>query len=140
MKTTFFAFLLTYCLFTNPSVSYSQSNNSTQQKMNYVILSTEKYNEIDAKQDLQNGDPITIKGYTKEELVAFYIQKYSKSKEIISSWVDFAFKKMHSFEESKPTAQQDIEFRKILDLPRTSENAYYFMMLMTVEQIKTVGY
>ncbi len=82
--------------------------------------------------------PIKIEGYKKAELVAFYMQSYNEK--TISTWVDFAYKKMQKFEKSKPTKEQIIEFEKIIKLPRTKENAFNFMMLMTKIQIETVGY
>ena len=82
--------------------------------------------------------PILIEGFSKSELVAFYIQSYSDK--TISTWVEFAYNKMSKFESIKPSAEQDIEFKKIIGLPRNAENMYKFMMIMTEEQIESVGY
>ncbi|MDG1332324.1 MAG: hypothetical protein P8P74_08330 [Crocinitomicaceae bacterium] len=105
----------------------------------YTVLSEEKFKEIEAKVHLQEDwNPIRVEGYSKAELVAFYIQSYSD--ETVSTWVDFAYKKMNRFTESKPTAEQNAEFKKLMILERTKENMHKFMMLMTTEQIETVGY
>ena len=82
--------------------------------------------------------PILIEGYPKNELVAFYIQSYEES--TILTWVDFAYKKIHSYEKIKPQPQQERKLQKSKTLPRTAENMHGFMMLMTTEQIEAIGY
>ncbi len=110
-----------------------------QDQSEYIVLSAEKYKEIEEKMfEMDDWIPIAIEGYSKAELVAFYIQSYSE--ESISTWVDFAYKKMKNSPNVKPTAQQEPEFQKILKLPRGPENTHKFMMLMTRDQIEYVGY
>lgn len=105
----------------------------------YVILSPEQYKVIEDKMFKQEDwIPILIEGHTKAELVAFYVQSYSEN--TIATWVDKAYEKMHKYQTSKPSEEQDVEFKKILDLPRTAKNMHGFMMIMTAEQIETVGY
>ncbi len=105
----------------------------------YVILSPEQYKVIEDKMFKQEDwIPILIEGHTKAELVAFYVQSYSEN--TIATWVDKAYEKMHKYQTSKPSEEQDAEFKKILDLPRTAKNMHGFMMIMTAEQIETVGY
>ena len=138
---TIYIFLLFIFLFTAHSgVTYSQDRGATTQTENeYVVLSTEKFAEIEAKMNLQDDwNPIRIEGYSKAELVAFYIQSYSD--ETIAIWADFAYKKIHSFEDTVPSDDQKITLKKILELPKTAENAHRFMMNMTIEQIEAVGY
>lgn len=78
---------------------------STRKQSTTFVPPDEKSAEIEAKVHLQEDrSPIIIEGYSKAELVAFYIQSYSD--ETIATWVDFAYKKMHRFEESKPSEEQ----------------------------------
>ncbi len=113
------------------------SSCATSQK--YLELTDAKFKEIEAEMYKQDDwNPIRIEGYSKEELVAFYIKSYGD--ESISNWMEFAYKKMHRFEESKPTQEQEKEFKRLMELEHNRENTFYFMMHMTPEQIETVGY
>lgn len=125
---------------TTASFAQVKSNaKADKEDISYIEISKEKFAEIEAKMNKQPfWSPIKIEGYKKAELVAFYMQSYNEK--TISTWVDFAYKKMQKFEKSKPTKEQIIEFEKIIKLPRTKENAFNFMMLMTKIQIETVGY
>ena len=38
------------------------------------------------------------------------------------------------------SGEQDAEFKKIMELPKTRENTFRFMALMNDEQFRTVGY
>lgn len=82
--------------------------------------------------------PIKLKGFNKKELATFYMQSYND--EIISTWVDFAYKKMKRFKLIVENSEQDKNFNKLIKLPRNFDNSFRFMMLMTKEQIRTVGY
>ena len=105
----------------------------------FVPLTKERFTEIEKLNEEQDWcPPILIKGVERNELIAFYIKSYSD--ETISSWVDWAFKKMNSFKESIPSAEQVIEFEKIMKLPRNRENTFLFMSEMTDVQFETVGY
>ena len=97
----------------------------------YISISNERFNEIENLLDSCKWNLSNLKGCTKEELVKFYIQSYSD--EIINKWIDWAYKKMKSFEDSSPTEEQDLQFKKILDLPRNKNNMLKFMMVMTNE-------
>ena len=123
-----------------PCQSFSQeTKTSIQKEGKYIILSPEKFSAIKAEMEKQNDrSPILIKGYPKNELVAFYIQSYTDS--TILTWVDFAYNKIHSFENTKPDAHQERKMQKSKLLPRTKENMHQFMMLMTTEQIQAVGF
>ena len=123
-----------------PCQSFSQETKTSLQKEGkYVILSSEKFVEIKAEMEKQDDwSPILIEGYPKNELVAFYIQSYADS--TILTWVDFAYNKIHSFENTKPDAHQERKMQKSKLLPRTKENMHGFMMLMTTEQIEAVGF
>ena len=139
MKTLFIATFLTCCYLISSCATHPESKEAIPQEIEYVVISNEKFAEIEAKMNLQEDwNPIIIEGFSKSELVAFYIQSYSE--EIISTWADFAYKKMHRFEEAKPSEDQETAFKKILELPRSAENMHRFMMLMTTKQIETVGY
>lgn len=110
-----------------------------QDASEYIVLSPEQYKVIEDKMYKQEDwIPILIEGHSKAELVAFYVQSYSEN--TVATWVDKAYEKMHKYQTSKPSAEQDAEFKKMLDLPRTAKNMHGFMMIMTAEQIETVGY
>jgi len=123
-----------------PCQAFSQeTKTSIQKEVKYIILSPEKFSAIKVEMEKQNDwSPILIKGYPKNELVAFYIQSYTDS--TILTWVDFAYNKIHSFEKSKPDSHQERKMQKSKLLPRTRENMHGFMMLMTTEQIEAVGF
>ena len=86
----------------------------------------------------QECDPIEIKGVDRSELISFYIKSYGD--ETISTYTEWAYKKMNNFEQSIPSPEQDAEFKKIMELPKTRENTFRFMALMNDEQFRTVGY
>jgi hypothetical protein len=123
-----------------PNQSFSQESKASLQKEGgYIILSPEKFTEIKTEMSKQDDfSPILIKGYPKNELAAFYIQSYDES--TILTWVDFAYNKIHSFENTKPDSHQERKMQKSKLLPRTKENMHAFMMLMTTEQIEAIGY
>ena len=123
-----------------PWQSFSQeTTTSIQKESKYIILTPEKFSAIKVDMEKQNdGSPILLKGYPKNELVAFYIQSYTDS--TILTWLDFAYNKIHSFENTKPDAHQERKMQKSKLLPRTKENMHQFMMLMTTEQIQAVGF
>ena len=123
-----------------PNLSFSQETKTNLQKEGvYVILSSEKFAAIKAEMEKQaDWSPILIEGFPKNELVAFYIQSYEDS--TILSWVDLAYKKIHSFENTKPEAHQERKMQKSKLLPRTRENMHAFMMLLTTEQIEVIGF
>jgi len=123
-----------------PCQYFSQETKTTLQKEGkYVILSPEKFAKIKAEMEKQDDwSPILIDGYSKNELVAFYIQSYADS--TILTWVDFAYNKIHSFDKIKPDPHQERKMQKSKLLPRTKENMHGFMMLMTTEQIEAVGF
>ena len=123
-----------------PWQSFSQeTTTSIQKESKYIILTPEKFSAIKVELEKQNdGSPILIKGYPKNELVAFYIQSYTDS--TILTWVDFAYNKIHNVENTKPDAHQERKMQKSKLLPRTKENMHRFMMLMTTDQIEAVGY
>ena len=139
MRIIFYIFVTTFIIVANPKATFSQTNNKTEQKEGgYIILSTEKYAEIEAEMDKQDDwAPILIEGFPKNELVAFYVQSYKES--IILSWVDYAYKKIHTYEISKPEPQQERKLQKSKTLPRTRENMHGFMMLLTIKQIEVIG-
>ena len=60
--------------------------------------------------------------------------------ETTATWVDFAYKKIHSFDYTKPDSHQERKLQKSKLLPRTKENMHAFMMLLTTEQIEAIGY
>jgi len=131
--------LLVIFSLTAPCTIYAQEVQTSQQEEKYHVLSDKKFKEIEAKvYEQDDWSPIILEGYSKSELVCFYIQSYSD--ETISTWADWAYKKIHNFEQSKPTSQQERTFQRIKTLPRTRENVYEFMMEMTTVQIETVGY
>ena len=123
-----------------PNQYFSQETKTTLQKEGkYVNLSSEKFAEIKAEMEKQDDwSPILIDGYSKNELVAFYIQSYADS--TILTWVDFAYNKIHSFDKIKPNPHQERKMQKSKLLPRTKENMHAFMMIMTTEQIEVVGF
>ena len=135
--TLFITLLLIGC-----STDIQQTNNTkitTEIKDDpYISISNERFNEIENLLDSCKQNLSNLKGCTKEELVKFYIQSYSD--ETINKWIDWAYKKMKSFEDSSPTEEQDVEFKKLLDLPRNKNNMLKFMMVMKTEQIQIVGY
>ena len=124
----------------SPNQSFSQETKTSLQKEGkYVILSPEKFTKIKAEMEKQDDwSPILIDGYSKNELVAFYIQSYADS--TILTWVDYAYNKIHSSENTKPDAHQERKMQKSKLLPRTKENMHEFMMLMSIEQIEAIGY
>jgi hypothetical protein len=124
----------------SPNQSFSQETKTILQKEGrYVILSPEKFAEIKAEMEKQDDwSPILIEGFPKNELVAFYIQSYADS--TILTWVDYAYNKIHSSENTKPDAHQERKMQKSKLLPRTKENMHGFMMIMTTEQIEVVGF
>ena len=139
MKTIFIAAFLAFSYLVSGCATQPENKELIIPGNSYTVISDEKFAEIEANVFLQEDwSPIILEGYPKAELVAFYIQSYSD--ETIATWADFAYKKMHRFEESTPSSEQEIAFKELLDLPRSAENAHQFMMLMTTSQIETVGY
>jgi len=140
MKTLLYIFFLSVLFIALPGTTYAQENTTTSQKEGgYVILTKEKFAEIEAEMNKQDDwSPILIEGYPKNELVAFYIQSYEDS--TIATWVDWAYKKIHSFEYTKPEPHQERKLQKSKLLPRTRENTHAFMMLLTTKQIEAIGY
>jgi len=132
--------LFTLFLFTSKA-TFAQKKNNNAESSSYLKLSDEKFKEIETKVYEMEGVipvPILLEGYSRRELVAFYIQSYSDN--ILETWMDFAFNKMHKFAESKPTEEQDKLFKEIMAKGNSRENCFNFMMHMTKEQIKVVGY
>jgi len=140
MKVLLSSFLVIAFLIGEPVSNFAQENvSSIQKEGGYVILSAEKFAEIEAEMNKQDDwSPILIESYPKNELVAFYIQSYEES--TILTWVDFAYKKIHSFDYTKPNSHQERKLQKSKLLPRTKENMHAFMMLLTTKQIETIGY
>ncbi|MEM9981073.1 MAG: hypothetical protein AAF734_01175 [Bacteroidota bacterium] len=137
MKTLFL--LLSAAVFACNTNTQTSTPTSTQEKEGYQVFSEEKFKEIETEYENRDIEqPIELEGYTKAELVSFYVQSYND--EQIKDWVDFAYDKMHNFQESDPTYEQEMSFREVLALPRTRENMHAFIMLMTKEQIEVVGY
>ena len=129
--------LLFICLIFSFTSTLSKAQ--TAESSDYVVLSEAEFKAIEADlEQQQDYIPILIEGYSKAELVAFYIQSYNE--DILATWVDFAFEKIQNFEAVKPSAEQKEQLSAILKLPRNAENSFQFMMLMTTEQIETVGY
>ena len=127
--------------------SSNAQNNSVSKDLSYKTISTLKYiplskvrfAEIESAMEKQaTWTPIDLKGFSKKELVTFYMQSYNDK--IISTWVDFAYKKMKKFNLIKENSEEDKNFNKLIKLPRNFDNAFRFMMLMTKEQVETVGY
>ena len=140
IRLRFFIVFIAIAFIVFPGQSFSQETKTILQKEGrYIVLSPEKFAAIKAEMEKQDDwSPILIEGYPKNELVAFYIQSYSDS--TILTWVDFAYNKIHSFENTKPDAHQERKMQKSKLLPRTKENMHQFMMLMTTEQIEAVGF
>ena len=132
--------VLAFTFIVFPGQSFSQETKTILQKEGrYVILSPEKFAAIKAEMEKQDDwSPILLEGYPKNELVAFYIQSYDES--TILTWVDFAYNKIHSFDKIKLDPHQERKMQKSKLLPRTKENMHGFMMLLTVDQIETIGY
>jgi len=135
-----FITVIAFAFVVSPNQSFSQETKTSLQKEGkYVFLSPEKFAEIKTEMEKQDDwSPILIEGYPKNELVAFYIQSYADS--TILTWVDYAYNKIHSSENTKPDAHQERKMQKSKLLPRTKENMHGFMMLMTTEQIEAVGF
>ncbi len=130
--------LITYANAQNNSISENLSY-KTISNLKYIPLSKARFAEIEAAMDKQETwTPIDLKGFSKKELATFYMQSYNDK--IISTWIDFAYKKMKKFNLIKENSEQDKNFNKLIKLPRNFDNAFRFMMLMTKEQIETVGY
>jgi hypothetical protein len=135
-----FTFIVALAFTIIPNLSFSQETKTTLQKEGgYVILSPEKVAAIKAEMEKQaDWSPILIEGFPKNELTAFYIQSYEDS--TILTWVDYAYNKIHSSENTKPDPHQERKMQKSKLLPRTKENMHAFMMLLTKEQIDVVGF
>lgn len=139
MKTLIFTLFLSSFYLITSCATQPEVKEKFESQDSYTVLSQEKFDEIQAKVHLQEDwIPIRLEGYSKAELVSFYIQSYLET--TVETWVDFAYNKMHRFEETKPTDEQEVQFLKFIDMPRTRENMHKFMMLMTYDQIETVGY
>ena len=138
LRTFITVIALAFVVFPNQSFS-QETKTSLQKEGKYVILSTEKFSAIKVEMEKQDDwSPILIEGFPKNELVAFYIQSYEDS--TILTWVDYAYNKIHSSENTKPDAHQERKMQKSKLLPRTKENMHAFMMLLTTEQIEAIGY
>ncbi|MCT4580321.1 MAG: hypothetical protein N4A35_02805 [Flavobacteriales bacterium] len=105
----------------------------------YVPLTEERFNQIeDIANAMEDLIPIRIKDVPREELIKFYIQSYSDA--IVSSWMDFAYKKMTKFDLIKVNSKQDKTFKELMHAEQNRANMFLFMSAMTDQQIETVGY
>ncbi len=130
---------LTFSIFAQNLETGAKQSSQNNLNLKYVPISKALFDKINADMEKQDDwIPIKIGGYTKKELVAFYIQSYNDN--ILSTWADFAYKKMKRFNMIEENSTQNKQFQKIMELPRNAENSFRFMMIMTKEQIETVGY
>lgn len=105
----------------------------------YAALSKARYAEIKAAMEkMDDWNPIRIEGYDKAELVKFYIDSYED--DTVKGWPAHAYEKMKSFPESKPTPEQNEALSKLAAKPGTRASMFEMMMLLTPEQIETIGY
>ncbi len=122
--------------------SFAQVDNketTTLEKTTYTPLNEERFNQIeDLANELEVLIPIKIQNVPREELIKFYIQSYNDR--IISTWMDFAYKKMTKFNLITINSIQDKTFKKLMQLEQNKANMFLFMTKMTNEQIATVGY
>ncbi len=124
-------------------VNYSAQNISTQPTVtsshSYTPLTEERFNQIEdllAKQIELN--PIIIKDVPRGELIKFYIKSYND--DIVSTWMDFAYKKMTKAKAIEIDSIQDKSLKEIMKLKQNRANMFKFMSAMTNEQITIVGY
>lgn len=122
--------------------SFAQVDNketTTLEKMTYTPLTEERFNQIeDYANELEDLIPINIQNVPREELIKFYIQSYNDR--IISTWMDFAYKKMTKLNLLTKDSTQDKTFKKLMQLEQNKANMFLFMTKMTNEQIAAVGY
>lgn len=122
--------------------SFAQVDNqekTTLEKTTYTPLTEERFNQIeDHANELEDLIPINIQNVPREELIKFYIQSYNDR--IISTWMDFAYKKMTKLNLLTKDSTQDKTFKKLMQLEQNKANMFLFMTKMTNEQIAAVGY
>lgn len=129
--------------FISVGISYSAQNTSPNQvtvsNESYIPLTEERFNQIE---DLLNQkadfNPISIKDVPRNELIKFYIKSYND--EIVSTWMNFAYKKMMKAKVIEVGSTQDKSLKKIMELKQNRANMFEFMSTMTNEQITAVGY
>ncbi len=103
----------------------------------YVELTDERYAEIQALMPAEGDwNPIRLQGIPKEERVAFYVKSYGD--ETVKTWVEYAHEKLTRSEDSRPTPEQNAKLEPFLTRPKTRENVFQFMMLLTDEQIEAI--
>lgn len=106
---------------------------------NYTPLPDSRFNHIE---DLLNQQaayiPILIKDVPKNELITFYIQSYGDN--IISNWTQTAYKKLLLNKLIEVDSVQDKKLKSLMSKEQTKDIMYQFMLLMTEEQIISVGY
>ncbi len=77
-------------------------------------------------------------GLSKDDIIKFTIQTYPQK--YIDTYMALVIKKLKNFPKVLPTNEQEKAWQKHLTGPQTRQSVYEFMMLMTKEQILTVGY
>ena len=108
-------------------------------EISFTPLAPDRFQAIDAAMKQQDDwDPIRLPGFPADELVRFYIASYPP--ETIATWPEFAFKKLNSFPSSTPTPAQAPRLEAVLAQPAGPAKMYAFMLLLTAEQIATIGY
>lgn len=122
--------------------SFAQVNNNetkTLEQTTYTPLTEERYNKIeDLANEMEILIPIRIENEPREDLIKFYIQTYNDK--IVSSWMDFAYKKMTKFNLIESGSVQDDTFKSLMKKEQNRANLFLFMSAMTDNQIETVGF
>ena len=139
MKALFSSLLVCLSFVFVPVEVVAPKAKTSQDSKTYVPISKEKFKEIETAMHLQDDwIPILLEGFTKSELVSFYIESYGES--TVKTWGNWACGKLRKSTSAKPTADQEQKFQKILALPQTKDTMYDLMMLMTTKQIELIGY
>ncbi|MDH5679951.1 MAG: hypothetical protein OEZ36_00070 [Spirochaetota bacterium] len=103
----------------------------------YKPLDKSLVNEMTAQYQRDKLDhPLDLKGYSRPQIITFCAQTVPA--DWVKRWPGFAYRKLQKY--NKVSGDQEKALRQLLRLERNRASIYKFMLLLTDEQIKTVGY
>ena len=136
-KTLILAFIFTCCQ--QLSVIGQNKQETIKDTENYIPLTEERFNEIhDLLVKFPELNPILIEQVPREERIKFYLKSYNDG--IISTYMDFAYKRMVKLDQLVLGSNQEKRFLELMKLEQNRANAFQFMTIMTDEQITAVGF
>ena len=129
--------------FVSIGLNYTAQTNHHEQvavsSEKYTPLTEERFNQIeDLLSQQPEFIPIKIKEVPRGELIKFYIS--SCNDDIVSTWMDFAYKKMTKSNQVEVGSTQDKIFKRLMKLEQNRASMFQFMSSMTDEQIAAIGY